>query len=90
MGPSLELTEAVQEATRTSDVLRLHDMGVHQYLISQSLRLTFGTRAASNTHPAMDAFKKAMDEQTGKFRLSPRKRPRTQAESAEGEGPVGS
>ena len=57
------LTEAEQEAVRASDVARLNEMGVHQYLISQILRLTFGTRAASNTHPAMDAFKKAYPEE---------------------------
>jgi hypothetical protein len=49
-------------AVRASDVRRLSEMGVHQYLISQILRLTFGTAGTSNAHPALDAFKRAYPE----------------------------
>ena len=49
-------------AVKSSDVRRLNDMGVHQYLVSQILRLSFGTTSASNTHPALEAFRRAYPE----------------------------
>jgi protocatechuate 4,5-dioxygenase alpha chain len=49
-------------AVKTADVRRLNDMGVHQYLVSQILRLSFGAAGASNTHPALEAFRRAYPE----------------------------
>jgi hypothetical protein len=49
-------------AVKTSDVRRLNDMGVHQYYVSQILRLTFGATGASNAHPALEAFRRAYPE----------------------------
>jgi hypothetical protein len=57
-GLSAEETEAVKAA----DVRRLNDMGVHQYYVSQILRLSFGAAGASNTHPALEAFRRAYPE----------------------------
>ena len=52
------------EAVNTADVRQMNEMGVHQYLISQILRLTFGTNSASNMHPAIEAFRRAYPEYT--------------------------
>lgn len=60
-GLSREEIAAVQQ----SDVRRLHEIGVHQYLVSQILRLTFGTASASNAHPALEAFRRAYPEAAG-------------------------
>jgi hypothetical protein len=51
-------------AVKSADVRRLNDMGVHQYLVSQVLRLSFGTAGASNTHPALEAFRRAYPERS--------------------------
>ena len=51
------------EALRDCDVRRLSDLGVHQYYIPQILRLVFGTTAASNAHPALEAYKRAYPEE---------------------------
>jgi len=51
-------------AVKGADVRRLNDMGVHQYLVSQILRLSFGTAGASNTHPALEAFRRAYPERS--------------------------
>lgn len=51
------------EALRDRDVRRLSDLGVHQYYIPQILRLIYGTAAASNAHPAMEAYKRAYPEE---------------------------
>ena len=40
-------------------------MGVHQYYVSQILRLSFGAAGASNAHPALEAFRRAYPEHTG-------------------------
>ncbi len=50
------------DAVKTADVRRLNDMGVHQYYVSQILRLSFGAAGASNTHPALEAFRRAYPE----------------------------
>ena len=50
------------EAVKTADVRGLNDMGVHQYSVSQILRLSFGAAGASNTHPALEAFQRAYPE----------------------------
>lgn len=51
------------EALKQRDVRRLNDMGVHQYYIPQIFRLFYGTRAASNAHPALEAWKRAYPEE---------------------------
>jgi hypothetical protein len=56
------LSGAEVEALRDRDVRRLSDLGVHQYYIPQILRLVFGTTAASNAHPALEAYKRAYPE----------------------------
>jgi protocatechuate 4,5-dioxygenase alpha chain len=58
-GLSVEEIDAVVR----SDVRRLHDLGVHQYLVTQILRLTFGAAGASNSHPALLAFRRAYPDQ---------------------------
>ena len=57
------LSAAEVEALRDRDVRRLSDLGVHQYYIPQILRLFFGTAAASNAHPALEAYKRAYPEE---------------------------
>ena len=57
------LSAAEVEALRDRDVRRLSDLGVHQYYIPQILRLFFGTTAASNAHPALEAYKRAYPEE---------------------------
>ena len=57
------LSEDELTALKEKDVKRLNDMGVHQYYIPQILRLFYGTRAASNAHPALEVFKRAYPEQ---------------------------
>jgi protocatechuate 4,5-dioxygenase alpha chain len=57
------LSGAEVEALRDRDVRRLSDLGVHQYYIPQILRLFFGTTAASNAHPALEAYKRAYPEE---------------------------
>jgi len=47
---------------KSADVRRLNDMGVHQHYVSQILRLSFGAAGASNTHPALEAFRCAYPE----------------------------
>jgi len=63
LGREFGLSAAEVEALRDRDVRRLSDLGVHQYYIPQILRLVFGTAAASNTHPAMEAYKRAYPEE---------------------------
>jgi hypothetical protein len=57
------LSAAEADALRDRDVRRLSDLGVHQYYIPQILRLVFGTTAASNAHPALEAYKRAYPEE---------------------------
>jgi len=51
------------EALRDKDVRRLHDLGVHQYYVPQILRLFYGAAANSNSHPALEAYKRAYPEE---------------------------
>ena len=51
------------EALRDQDVRRLHDLGVHQYYVPQILRLFHGASANANSHPALEAYKKAYPEE---------------------------
>ena len=58
------LTEPEWAALRDRDVRRLNDLGVHQYLIPQILRLFYGAAANSNSHPALEAYKRAFPDET--------------------------
>jgi protocatechuate 4,5-dioxygenase alpha chain len=62
LGREFGLSAAEVDALRDRDVRRLSDLGVHQYYIPQILRLIFGTAAASNAHPALEAYKRAYPE----------------------------
>ena len=62
LGHEFGLSAAEIEAVKTADVRRLNDMGVHQYYVSQILRLSFGAAGASNAHPALEAFRRAYPE----------------------------
>jgi protocatechuate 4,5-dioxygenase alpha chain len=56
------------EALRDKDVRRLHNLGVHQYYVPQILRLFYGAAANSNSHPALDAYKRAYPEEAARSR----------------------
>ena len=56
------------EALRDKDVRRLHDLGVHQYYVPQILRLFYGAAANSNSHPALEAYKRAYPEEAARSR----------------------
>ena len=57
------LSRPEYEALRDKDVRRLHDIGVHQYYVPQILRLFYGAAGNTNTHPALEAYKKAYPEE---------------------------
>jgi hypothetical protein len=54
------------DALRDKDVRRLHDLGVHQYYVPQILRLFYGAAANSNSHPALEAYKRAYPEEAAR------------------------
>jgi protocatechuate 4,5-dioxygenase alpha chain len=58
------LSREEYEALRDRDVRRLNEMGVHQYYIPQILRLFYGAAANSNSHPALEAYRRAYPEET--------------------------
>jgi protocatechuate 4,5-dioxygenase alpha chain len=58
------LSRAEYEALRDQDIRRLNEMGVHQYYLPQILRLFHGAAANSNSHPALEAYKRAFPEET--------------------------
>jgi protocatechuate 4,5-dioxygenase alpha chain len=61
------------QALRDRDVRRLNELGVHQYYIPQIMRLFFGAAANSNTHPALEAYRRAFPEETARaFALAER------------------
>jgi len=60
------LSEAEYEALQDRDVRRLNNLGVHQYYIPQILRLVYGASANSNSHPALEAYKRAFPEETAR------------------------
>jgi protocatechuate 4,5-dioxygenase alpha chain len=60
------LSPAEYEALRDRDVRRLNELGVHQYYIPQILRLAYGAALNSNTHPALEAYKRAFPEETAR------------------------
>jgi len=53
-------------ALEAKDVRRLHELGVHQYYVPQILRLFFGAAANSNSHPALEAYRRAYPEETAR------------------------
>ena len=57
------LSAEEHEALRDQDVRRLNEMGVHQYYIPQILRLFYGAAANANSHPALEAYKKAYPDE---------------------------
>jgi aromatic-ring opening dioxygenase LigAB LigA subunit len=57
------LSRAEYEAVRDKDVRRLNEMGVHQYYIPQILRLFYGASANANSHPVLEAYKRAYPEE---------------------------
>ncbi len=68
-GLSREETKALKDR----DVRRLNELGVHQYYLPQIMRLFFGTAGNSNTHPALEAYRRAFPEETAKaFELAER------------------
>ena len=67
------LSREEYEALRDKDVRRLNELGVHQYYIPQILRLFYGASANSNSHPALEAYKRAYpDEAAASERLQER------------------
>jgi hypothetical protein len=73
-GLSREETKALLD----KDVKRLNELGVHQYYIPQIMRLFFGAAGNSNTHPALEAYRRAFPEETAKaFALAERLERRT-------------
>ncbi len=58
------LSREEYEALRDQDIRRLNAMGVHQYYLPQILRLFHGAAANSNSHPALEAYKRAFPEET--------------------------
>jgi Aromatic-ring-opening dioxygenase LigAB, LigA subunit len=54
------------EALRGKDVRRLHELGVHQYYVPQILRLFYGASVNSNSHPALEAYKRAYPEESAR------------------------
>jgi protocatechuate 4,5-dioxygenase alpha chain len=59
------LSRAEFEALRDQDIRRMNEMGVHQYYLPQILRLFHGASANTNSHPALQAYKRAFPEETG-------------------------
>ena len=65
------LSPAEYAALNDKDVRRLTELGVHQYYIPQILRLFYGTGMNSNSHPVLEAYKRAFPEETARaLRLS--------------------
>jgi protocatechuate 4,5-dioxygenase alpha chain len=62
------LSDAEYAALRDQDLRKLNDMGVHQYYLPQILRLFHGASANSNSHPALEAYKRAFPEETARAR----------------------
>jgi hypothetical protein len=66
LGREFGLSAEELEALRTQDVRRLHELGVHQYYVPQILRLFHGASANTNTHPALEAYKRAYPEESAR------------------------
>jgi aromatic-ring opening dioxygenase LigAB LigA subunit len=65
------LSRKEYEALRDQDLRKLNDMGVHQYYLPQILRLFHGASANSNSHPALEAYKRAFPEETARAMAGP-------------------
>ena len=61
-------------ALRDRDVRRLHELGVHQYYVPQILRLFYGAAANANSHPALEAYRRAYPEESARA-LAPQGEP---------------
>jgi hypothetical protein len=73
LGREFGLSRPEYEALRDKDVRRLNEMGVHQYLIPQILRLFYGASLNTNNHPVLEAYQRAFPEETAKaFALAER------------------
>lgn len=85
------LSREEYEALRDQDIRRLNDMGVHQYYLPQILRLFHGASANSNSHPALEAYKRAFPEETARAmalqaRLDSRSAPASPGRDERGRG----
>ena len=60
------LSRAEYEAIRDKDPKRLMDLGVHQYYVPQILRLFFGAAQNTNSSAALECYKAAFPEETGR------------------------
>jgi hypothetical protein len=58
------LSDAERDAVMAKDPRRLMDLGVHQYLVPQILRLFFGAAQNTNASPALEHYKLAYPEET--------------------------
>jgi protocatechuate 4,5-dioxygenase alpha chain len=80
------LSPAEHEALRDQDIRRLNDLGVHQYYLPQILRLFHGAAANSNSHPALEAYKRAFPEETARALAAEARRHARPGEGADGRG----
>ena len=60
------LSDAEYKALSDQDLRKLNDMGVHQYYLPQILRLFYGPAANTNSHPALEAYKRAYPDEAAK------------------------
>ena len=60
------LSRAEYEALRDQDIRHLNEMGVHQYYLPQILRLFHGAAANTNSHPSLEAYKRAFPDETAR------------------------
>jgi len=58
------LSDAERDAVVAKDPKRLMDLGVHQYLVPQILRLFFGAAQNTNASPALEHYRRAYPEET--------------------------
>jgi len=68
------LSDAEYAALRDQDLRRLNDMGVHQYYLPQILRLFYGASANANSHPTLEAYKRAFPDETAHAQIAETKR----------------
>ena len=60
------LSRAEYEALRDQDIRRLNEMGVHQYYLPQIMRLFHGNSGNTNSHPVLEAYKRAFPAETAR------------------------
>jgi len=58
------LSRPEYEALRDQDIRRLNEMGVHQYYLPQIMRLFHGNSGNTNSHPVLEAYKRAFPAET--------------------------